>query len=65
MIVGDEKETETPPLVMVKPDTMAFDVSPLLKVKADEPVGGFINVSAGPSTLINVADLPSKFTDSL
>jgi hypothetical protein len=62
IIVGDENETEIPPLVMVKPDIIEFDVSPVLNVMADNPAGGFIKVSVGPFALINRTDLPLKLT---
>ena len=49
---------------MVKPDMVEFEISPLLKVTAAEPAGGFINVTVGPFSLINRAALPLKLTDS-
>ena len=64
-IVGDEDEIEMPPFVMVKPETIEFDVSPLLNVSAACPAGGFIIVATGPFALIKETVLPLKFTDSL
>jgi hypothetical protein len=53
-----------PPLVKVNPDKTELDVSPLLNVIAEAPIGGFIIVAFGPLALVNNAGLLLKLMAS-